>query len=69
MIVVNFWGGPNSGKSTQASGLFHKMKTNGYNVEVVNEYAKMCVWEDQLDKLKDQLYSSISQRQFSPPIG
>ncbi|MDA8842046.1 ATP-binding protein [bacterium] len=61
MIVVNFWGGPNSGKSTQASGLFHKMKTNGYSVEVVNEYAKMCVWEDQLDKLKDQLYITAKQ--------
>jgi GTPase SAR1 family protein len=61
MIVINFWGGPNSGKSTQASGLFHKMKTDGYSVEIVNEYAKMCVWEDQLDKLKDQLYITAKQ--------
>lgn len=61
MIVINFWGGPNSGKSTQAAGLFHKMKADGYSVELVNEYAKMCVWEDQLDKLKDQLYITAKQ--------
>ena len=61
MIVINFWGGPNSGKSTQAAGLFHRMKADNYSVEVVNEYAKMCVWEDQLDKLKDQLYITAKQ--------
>ena len=54
--VINLYGGPSSGKSTQASGLFYKMKQQGYNVELVNEFAKECVWEDNVPMLKDQLW-------------
>ena len=61
MIVINFFGGPNSGKSTQAAGLFYKMKLEGYSVEHVNEYAKMCVWENRMEMLEDQLYVMAKQ--------
>ena len=61
MIVINFFGGPNSGKSTMAAGLFHKMKVEGFSVEHVNEYAKMCVWEERMDLLEDQLYVMAKQ--------
>jgi hypothetical protein len=61
MIVINFFGGPNSGKSTQAAGLFHKMKLEGCSVEHVNEYAKMCVWENRMELLEDQLYVMAKQ--------
>ena len=61
MIVINFFGGPNSGKSTQAAGLFAKMKMEGCSVEHVNEYAKMCVWEDRMELLEDQLYVMAKQ--------
>jgi len=61
MIVINFFGGPNSGKSTQAAGLFHKMKVEGCSVEHVNEYAKMCVWENRIELLEDQLYIMAKQ--------
>ena len=54
--VINFYGGPGSGKSTQASGLFYKMKAQGYSVELVNEFAKECVWEGNVPMLKDQLW-------------
>jgi|TARA_B110000971_G_scaffold27322_1_gene24528 ABC-type phosphate transport system ATPase subunit len=54
--VINFYGGPGSGKSTQASGLFYKMKALGYSVELVNEFAKECVWEGNVPMLKDQLW-------------
>lgn len=54
--VINFYGGPNSGKSTQASGLFYKMKMAGYDVELVDEFAKECVWENNIPMLKDQLF-------------
>lgn len=54
--VINLYGGPSSGKSTQASGLFYKMKQQGYNVELVNEFAKECVWENNVPMLKDQLW-------------
>lgn len=55
-IVINLYGGPSSGKSTQGAGLFYKMKQNGYNVELVNEFAKEVVWEGNVPLLKDQLY-------------
>ena len=61
MIVINFFGGPNSGKSTQAAGLFHKMKIEGYSIEHVNEYGKMCVWENRMEILEDQLYVMAKQ--------
>ena len=54
--VINLYGGPCSGKSTQAAGLFYTMKQQGYNVELVNEFAKEVVWEGNVPMLKDQLW-------------
>lgn len=54
--VINLYGGPCSGKSTQAAGLFYAMKQQGYNVELVNEFAKEVVWEGNVPMLKDQLW-------------
>ncbi len=61
MIVINFFGGPDSGKTTQATGIFHAMKKDGMNVEIVNEFAKMCVWEKNFEMLEDQLYVMAKQ--------
>lgn len=44
-IVVNLIGSPGTGKSTIASELFAKMKWEGFDVELVSEYAKELVWE------------------------
>ena len=54
--VINFYGGPCSGKSTAAAGLFYKMKLLGYSVELTDEFAKECVWENNVPMLKDQLW-------------
>jgi hypothetical protein len=54
--VINLYGGPSSGKSTQGAGLFYRMKQSGYNVELVNEFAKEVVWEGNVPLLRDQLY-------------
>ena len=54
--VINLYGGPSSGKSTQGAGLFYRMKQAGYNVELVNEFAKEVVWEGNVPLLRDQLY-------------
>ena len=54
--VINFYGGPCSGKSTAAAGLFYKMKLLGYSVELTDEFAKECVWEGNVPMLKDQLW-------------
>lgn len=56
--IINFFGGPGIGKSTVAAGLFHLMKTQQMDVELVTEYAKDLMWEgqDQLVREPDQLY-------------
>lgn len=61
MIVVNLFGGPGIGKSTQASYLFYRLKECQINVELVSEYAKELTWEKNFDKLTDQLYVSAKQ--------
>ncbi len=48
MLVVNLYGGPGSGKSTTAAGVFYKLKLWGFNVELVTEYAKDLVYEGRL---------------------
>lgn len=60
--VINLFGGPGSGKSTTAAGLFHLMKLNEMNVELVTEYAKDLTWEERYDTLDDQLYVFAKQQ-------
>lgn len=55
MININLYGGPGTGKSTSAAGLFYKMKTNNYKVELVSEFAKELTFSDDMTRLKDQL--------------
>lgn len=54
-IVINMFGGPSTGKSTVASGIFYYLKRLGYNVELINEYAKELVWENHSFMLDDQI--------------
>lgn len=61
VIVINLFGGPGIGKSTQASYLFYRLKEMQLNVELVSEYAKELTWENNLDKLSDQLYVTAKQ--------
>ncbi len=57
MKVINIFGGPGVGKTTQAHELFVYMKKNGYNVDLIPEYAKKMVYRNSIDILKkDQLY-------------
>lgn len=43
--VINLYGGPGTGKSTTAAGLFSALKLLGVNAELVQEYAKDKAWE------------------------
>jgi hypothetical protein len=61
MICVNLYGGPGSGKSTTAAGVFHYLKINGVNAELVTEYAKDKVWDKSLHILDNQLYIAAKQ--------
>jgi ATP:corrinoid adenosyltransferase len=54
MKVINLFGGPGSGKSTTAAGLFYKMKLHHLSVELVTEYAKDLVYSDRLASMLDQ---------------
>lgn len=55
-LVVNLYGGPSSGKSTIAAGVFSLLKLHGVVCELVTEFAKDLVWEDRDKTLHDQHY-------------
>ncbi len=61
MKVINFFGGPGSGKSTAAAGLFYTMKKEKYNVELVTEFAKDLVYEENHKALSEQNYVFANQ--------
>ena len=55
-IIINLFAGPGAGKSTLMSGLFYKLKTDGYNCEMATEFAKDLTWEKRFNTLEDQIY-------------
>ena len=55
MININLFGGPGTGKSTTAAGLFYLMKTDDYKVEYIQEFAKELTFGNDLTRLSDQL--------------
>jgi len=59
--IINLFGSPGSGKSTTAAGLFHKLKTLEYNVELVTEVAKGLVWSKRFKCLENQAKVTIDQ--------
>lgn len=65
MKVINLFGGPGSGKSTTAAGLFYFMKLAGYKVELVTEYAKELVYDETLELMLDRqevIFAEQNQR-------
>lgn len=56
MKNINLFGGPGTGKSTTAAGLFHKMKKKDYKVEYIQEYAKELTFGKDYTRLADQLH-------------
>ena len=61
MILLNLFGGPGSGKSTLAARIFSELKARGINAELVSEYAKDKVYEENKTALKNQLYLLAKQ--------
>ena len=59
--IINLYGGPGTGKSTHAAGLFYRMKQKSINCEYVQEYAKDKTWEDNAFTLKCQPYITAKQ--------
>lgn len=55
-LIVNLFGGPSTGKSTVAAGLFCLLKMHGIGCELVTEFAKDLVWEERSKTLENQQY-------------
>lgn len=61
MKVINLFGGPGTGKSTTAAGLFYLLKINSHESELALEYAKYLVWSKRVNMLDDQNYVFAKQ--------
>ena len=59
--IINFFGGPGIGKSTQSAGLYHIMKRNNMSVELTSEFPKVIAWEKNHSAIRDQLYITANQ--------
>lgn len=56
ILVVNLFGIPGAGKSTGSAYIFSKLKMYGINAELVTEFAKDKVWENNTEVFKNQAY-------------
>lgn len=55
-LLINLYGGPGTGKSTTAAGVFSLLKLHGVNAELVPEFAKDLTWEGRTKTLLNQCY-------------
>lgn len=62
-IFVNLYGGPGAGKSTMAALLFAHLKREGFNCELITEYAKDLCWDNRLHNLENPLKLITEQLQ------
>ena len=60
-ICCNLFGSPGSGKSTMAALVFSRLKMLNINCELVTEFAKDKVWENNNTALANQLYVFAKQ--------
>ena len=63
MIVLNFFGPPGCGKSTGAARVFTCLKSNNINAELVTEFCKDQVYEENKAVFEDQVYI-LGQQNF-----
>lgn len=64
MIVVNLFGVPSAGKSTGAAYIFSKIKMDGINAELITEFAKDKVWEENSEVFKPDNQCYLFGKQF-----
>lgn len=64
LTVINFFGGPGTGKSTTAAELFSQMKKAGMKVELIHEAAKDYVWEQWNHIFREQDYIFAHQHRM-----
>lgn len=61
MKIINFVSGPGAGKSVLTAQTFAQLKIDGYNAELVPEYAKQLVWTGETDALNNQYHIGMMQ--------
>lgn len=54
--IINLYGGPGTGKSTNAAHLYYLLKIQQQNAELVREYVKDWAWEGRKININDQIY-------------
>ena len=59
--VINFFGGPSSGKSTIAYGMASELKLRAISSELVTEVAKDKVWDEAFTMLRNQVLIAAQQ--------
>ena len=62
-LIINLFGGPCTGKSTVAAGVFFELKKKRIQCELVPEVAKALTWENRQQALRNQLYVVGEQMQ------
>lgn len=55
-VIVNIFGAPGAGKSTAAAYVFSKLKMLNIDAELVTEFAKDKVWEQNPTPFQNQMY-------------
>lgn len=60
-LIISLFGAPGAGKSTLAAYTFSKLKMMGINCELVTEFAKDKVWEQNSTALSNQVYIFAKQ--------
>lgn len=61
MKVINFFGGPGTGKSVTAARLFAELKIQGKNCELVTEYCKELVYDESFKVMENQIWIFANQ--------
>lgn len=62
-VIINLFGGPCTGKSTVAAGVFFELKKKRIQCELVPEVAKALTWENRQQALRNQMYIAGEQSQ------
>lgn len=60
-VIVNLIGGPGCAKSTVAAGVFERLKKSGHSAELVTEYVKDIVYDNNQMELQDQFLITAQQ--------
>lgn len=64
ILVVNLFGVPGAGKSTGSAYIFSKLKLEGINAELITEFAKDKVWEENSEVFKPDNQCYLFGKQF-----